>query len=301
MKCTNSSSKDALFESMTWDQWSTSIRSKVNSTWNLHRQLPPGLTFFVMLSSVAGVAGSMGQSNYAAGNTFQDGLAAHRLALGERAVSIDLGWMGDVGAVAESAALTRGKEDAGDLAPVYEAEFLALLDRYCEPEALGPGPDLTPEKAQPVIGLVTPAQFRNKGLQPPDWLVDRPLFRGLAQESDGPDGSAENGAAADGARDDRDWVAELLRAGSPGAEAAGVVADALVQRLSKATSIPPAEIDRARPLHAYGVDSLLAVELRNWFGKLFRADVAIFDITGQASLDKVAEGAAASSALLKKG
>lgn len=288
---------------MTWDQWSISTRSKVNSTWNLHRQLPPGLTFFVMLSSVAGVAGSMGQSNYAAGNTFQDGLAAHRLALGERAVSIDLGWMGDVGAVAESLALTRGKEDAGDLAPVYEAEFLALLDRYCDPEALGPA-HLTPEKAQPVIGLVTPAQFRNKGLQPPDWLVDRPLFRGLAQHPGGPHGSGENAAAAAAANgaggDDRDWVAELLRAGVPGAEAAGVVADALVQRLSKATSIPPAEIDRARPLHAHGVDSLLAVELRNWFAKLFRADVAIFDITGQASLDKVAEGAAASSALLKK-
>lgn len=276
---------------MTWDQWSISIRSKISSTWNLHRQLPHGLTFFVMLSSVAGIVGSMGQSNYAAGNTFQDGLAAHRLALGEKAVSIDLGWMGDVGAVAENAELTKGKEYAGDLAPVYENEFLALLDHYCDPGL----PLLTPEQAQPVVGLVTPAQFRTKGVQPPDWLIDRPLFRGLAQEADEEGGST----TAPRNEEEHDWVAEFLCAES-GARAAEIVVDALVQRLSKATSIPPAEIDRARPLHAYGVDSLLAVELRNWFSKLFKADVAIFDITGQASLEKVAEGAATSSSLLKK-
>lgn len=285
-------SKDALFESMTWNQWSISIRSKVHSTWNLHRQLPQGLAFFITLSSVAGIAGSIGQSNYAAGNTFQDGLTAHRLALGEKAVSIDLGWMGDVGAVAENADLTKGKEDAGDLAPIYENEFLALLDHYCDPGLQV----LTPEQAQPVTGLVSPAQFRAKGLQPPDWLVDRPLFKGLAQEVDEQGGGT---TASDNNQDDRDWVFELLRAAS-GERAANVVADALVQRLSKATSIPPAEIDRTRPLHAYGVDSLLAIELRNWFIKLFKADVAIFDITGQASLEKVAEGAAATSTLLKK-
>lgn len=199
--------------------------------------------------------------------------------------------MGDVGAVAENAALTKGKENAGDLAPIYENEFLALLDHYCDPELQ----ILTPEQAQPVIGIVTPAQFRAKGLQPPDWLVDRPLFRGLAQEVDEQAGGT---AASENEQDDRDWVSELLRAAS-GAAAANVVVDALVQRLSKATSISPVEIDRARPLHAYGVDSLLAVELRNWFSKLFKADVAIFDITGQTSLEKVAEGAAESSMLLK--
>lgn len=276
---------------MTWDQWSISIRSKVTSTWNLHAQLPSGMSFFVMISSVAGVAGSMGQSNYAAGNTFQDGLAAHRMALGEKAISIDLGWMGDIGAVAENAVLTKGKEAAGDLAPIYEKEFLALLDHYCNPELR----IHEPEGAQPIIGLVTPAQFRSKGLIPPDWLVDRPLFRGLALENH----EDNNGTAEASERDsDRDWVSELLRASS-NIGAINIIVEALVERLSKATSTPAAEIDRNRPLHVYGVDSLLAVELRNWFSKLFKADVAIFDITGQASLTQVAEGAATTSEVLK--
>lgn len=277
---------------MTWEQWNISIRSKVQSTWNLHNQFPKGLSFFVMLSSVAGVAGSMGQSNYAAGNTFQDGLAAHRLALGERAVSIDLGWMGDIGVVAENAALTRGKEVAGDLAPIFEHDFLALLDHYCDPSAA-----IADENAQPIIGLVTPAQFRKKGLTPPDWLVERPLFRGLCQEDEERNGMGPDAGDSD---QDRDWVTELRHAAVPGPDAANVVVDALIQRLSRATSTPVEEIDRSQPLHAYGVDSLLAVELRNWFSKLFKADVAIFDITGQASIQRVAEGAVVSSALLQR-
>lgn len=274
---------------MTWEQWSIATRAKVPSTWNLHKQLPKGLSFFVMLSSFAGVAGSMGQSNYAAGNTFQDGLAAHRSALGEKAVSIDLGYMEDIGVVAENAALARGKEAAADLSPIFETEFLALLDHFCDPSLV-----VSSEQAQPVIGLVTPAQFRKKGLQPPDWLLDRPLFRGLCQE----DNQQDIGTNATDRDQDRDWVSEL-RCAAPGLEATNVVVDALVQKLSRATSTPAEEIDCTRPLHSYGVDSLLAVELRNWFGKLFKADVAIFDITGQGSIQRVAEGAASSSALLK--
>ncbi|KAI0909849.1 KR domain-containing protein [Ustulina deusta] len=49
---------------------------------NLHQQLPRDLDFFVLFSSPAGTISSQGQSNYAAGNTFQDKLAAYRLARG---------------------------------------------------------------------------------------------------------------------------------------------------------------------------------------------------------------------------
>ena len=44
------------------------------------------------------------------------------------------------------------------------------------------------------------------------------------------------------------------------------------------------DIDMTRPPHVYEVDSLLAVELRNWFAKVWKVDVAVFDITGQESI-----------------
>jgi aryl carrier-like protein len=34
----------------------------------------------------------------------------------------------------------------------------------------------------------------------------------------------------------------------------------------------------------YGLDSLVAVELRNWFAKNVQADVAIFDILGGSTI-----------------
>lgn len=242
-----------------------------------------------MLSSAAGIVGSMGQSNYAAGNTYQDGLAAHRLALGEKALSIDLGWMGDVGIVAENANLARGKEAIADLAPVFETEFLALLDRFCDPDIIQ-----SSELSQIVIGLVTPAQLKSKALEPPDWLVERPIFKGLPRDTnEGSNGGAEGVSA----KSDRIWAEELGRASSI-TQAKDVVIEALKRKLSKAASISQEEIDTKKPLHVYGVDSLLAVELRNWFAKVLKADLAIFDITGQGSVEEVAEHAATRSSLV---
>ena len=87
---------------MTFDDWTTSTRSKVGSTCNLYKFLPADLDFFIILSSATGIAGSPGQPNYAAGNTFQDAIAYHRRSLGHYATSIDLGVIGGIGIVAEN-------------------------------------------------------------------------------------------------------------------------------------------------------------------------------------------------------
>lgn len=42
-------------------------------------------------------------------------------------------------------------------------------------------------------------------------------------------------------------------------------------------------------MHVYGIDSLVAIELRNWFSKELSADVAVFDIMGEASLAAIGE------------
>ncbi|HEX5257099.1 MAG TPA: type I polyketide synthase, partial [Mycobacterium sp.] len=82
---------DAVVTSLTPDRIESVLRSKVDTAWNLHeltRELD--VSAFVMFSSIAGLAGASGQANYAAGNSFLDGLAAHRRAHGLPAIS--LGW-----------------------------------------------------------------------------------------------------------------------------------------------------------------------------------------------------------------
>lgn len=160
--------------------------------------------------------------------------------------------MGDVGVIAENARLTKSKEAAVDLVAIREKEFLALLELCCDPE-LNLGPKGI--KAQPIFGLVTPAQIRTEGMEPPAW-IQRPLFLALPQTdtigTKGP-GSLEGSAAGE-----MDFPTQFLRKGSDD-EAAAVVARSLLQRLSGALSMAVENIDVTRPPHVYGVDSLLAV------------------------------------------
>ena len=48
-----------------------------------------------------------------------------------------------------------------------------------------------------------------------------------------------------------------------------IVTLSLTHKLARTISIPALDIDVAKPLHSYGVDSLVAVELRNWLAKKF--------------------------------
>jgi acyl carrier protein len=49
-------------------------------------------------------------------------------------------------------------------------------------------------------------------------------------------------------------------------------------------SVPKEEFDPYKPLVAYGVDSLIAVEIRTWISKSIGAEIAIFDILGRNSI-----------------
>ncbi|WP_156746498.1 type I polyketide synthase, partial [Mycobacterium sp. E1715] len=111
---------DAVVTSLTAERVDAVLRAKVDAAWNLHeltRDLD--LAAFVMFSSMAGLVGSSGQANYAAANSFLDGLAAHRRALGLPAIS--LGW----GLWDQASAMTGGL-DAADIARLGRDGILAL-------------------------------------------------------------------------------------------------------------------------------------------------------------------------------
>ena len=261
---------------MNFQDWDTAVKSKVQGSWNLHTLLPAGMDFFIMLSSIAGIIGSGGQANYAAGNTYMDTLAHHRVANGEKAVSLDLGWMRSEGVVAENEHLEKGFAAAGFLIPVQKDEFHALLDFYCDPTL----PIPIPSETQIVIGLNTPAAVRAIGKDIPSWML-RPMFRSMHQIELGDSSSSYDINAGVN-------YANLFNQASSSAEASEIVSDGLVHKLSRALSIPETDIDTSKALHAYGVDSLLAVELRSWLAKEFNADVAIFDILGEKNFAAVA-------------
>ena len=177
---------------MTIEDWTSSLEPKVRGSWNLHNLLPQGMDFFVCLSSLAGIVESGGQANYAAGNTYLDALVRSRVASGQKATSLDLGWMETEGVVAESSALSTSIAEAGHMIPISQADFHALLDHYCNP-----GPALGPiASCQLVIGPETPAKMLVKGTMEPHWMQRR-TFRHLRQIALGGTSSAQTGNATD--------------------------------------------------------------------------------------------------------
>lgn len=258
---------------MSFEDWTAAIQPKVDGTQNLHNILPKNMDFFIFLSSIAGIFGSPGQSNYGAGNSYQDALAQYRVANGQKAISLDLGIFRSAGILTDNKDMADKFNACSVFQPVTEEELLALLEIYCDP-AVGL---LSPSKCQLVIGIGTTASLRERGVDEAYWMR-KAFFRHLNQI----DGT--NSASSASSDKSINYVA-MYTASSSLAEAGAVVSQALMAKLSETLSILVEELDLNKQMHTYGVDSLVAVELRNWFAREWSADVAIFDILGATPAD----------------
>lgn len=274
--------RDAAFEAMSFDAWQESLASKAAGTWNLHESLPRGMDFFIMLSSVASTCGTRGQANYAAGNAFQNAIAHHRVAAGERATALALGPFFDVGVMAENNSLRSRFNGASG---VTEPELFALLDYYCDPVR-----PADPGDCEPTVMRFTPG-VENSTL---GYIMRKPMFRGIkAAVETGVAFPDANGAAGHGID-----FARFFASKPTAAEVASAVRDALATKLAETMLMSRDEIDMAAPIHSFGVDSLVAVEIRNWLSNELRSDVAIFHILEATSVTALAALAVGKSSYL---
>ncbi|KAI0451923.1 hypothetical protein F5B21DRAFT_485082 [Xylaria acuta] len=271
--------QDSVFENMTHAQWTCTIQSKVQASWNLHCQLPHDMGFFILLSSLAGTYGSVAQSNYAAGCAFQDSLARSRTAAGFRtSVSLDLGWMREIGMVAESNDPRRHQIHLSGMQPVDTPDFFAILEHYLDPAL----PPIDEDHSQLLVGAVHPARFLAKG-EAPIPLVCRPLFAGF---SFSPPSTKQNGHVGAGTSAQEDVSLRFTEARSK-ADRSAVATAAVKEKVGRAVWIEADDVDPCRPLSDYGVDSLMAIELRSWIRREFSAEVTVFEIMGEPSIEAV--------------
>ncbi len=93
---------DASVANQTWESFEQVLSPKVLGAWQLHRAtLNRDLDMFILFSSAAGIFGNPGQSNHAAANAFLDQLAGHRRAMGLAGQTIAWGAWSDIGEAAE--------------------------------------------------------------------------------------------------------------------------------------------------------------------------------------------------------
>jgi SAM-dependent methyltransferase/acyl carrier protein len=231
---------DGVLLQQTWERFAKVLAPKVEGAWNLHRltQNTP-LDFFVLFSSAAALLGSPGQANHAAANAFLDALAHHRRALGLPAVSINWGVWGEVGAAAD-----RGVEGrVGDHG----------MDAF------------TPANGLHVLGRLLGGPLAQVGVFPVDWArLAGHLPQGLPFY-------AEIGGAVRVVptvkREPEAFQGVLEEA--PAARRWSLLEERVRAETVKVLGLDPSRfVGMDRPLQELGLDSLMAVELRNALGKV---------------------------------
>ena len=233
---------DGVLAQQSWARFVRVMTPKVDGAWNLHqatRHLP--LDWFVLFSSASSLFGAAGQSNYAAGNAFLDALAHYRRAQGQPALSVNWGaWSG--GGMATSL----GPEHLER----WRRQGMGFIDPETGLEVLGRMMDGGP--AQIAVLPITWSRF----LETDSPVARSPLLEGLRARQ--PKRAATSGPGKGAAAG---W-AERLREVSD-ANRAEIVGEFLLAQLSGVLQIPPSSVPVDEPLTQLGLDSLMAVELRN--------------------------------------
>jgi hypothetical protein len=83
-------------------------------------------------------------------------------------------------------------------------------------------------------------------------------------------------------------------------EASEVVQSAIVQKLAKLVVIPEGDIDVSKPVHHYGVDSLVAIDFRNWIFRELKSTVTVFDILNSVPMTQLSEKIAKNSEIVSE-
>jgi amino acid adenylation domain-containing protein/thioester reductase-like protein len=226
---------DAPIERLTEERMRTVMAPKIMGAWNLHSlTINTPLDFFVMFSSISAVIGNPGQANYAAGNAFLDALAYYRRAQGRPALTVDWGMVGEVGHVANSPEAA-GRLGRFGLRPIPVSDTLDALDELIASNA--------------VQVAVVEVDWKDLLRLTASRTLAR--FAGLLTETDGEDGRSKTSSRA----------REILEADE--ATLPSLLETYIRDHLARAMGAAPARIDVQQSLVSLGLDSLIAVEVRN--------------------------------------
>ena len=233
-----------------------------------------------MLSSGVSICGSRSQGNYAGGNTFQDAFAAYRTRQDLPATVIDVGVVLEVGWTVEHAEVGERCAKLGMIG-IHEQEVHALLASAITGRV--GGGDETKIPAQVMTALGTGASAEDDDGEKSFWIRDARFsqLRLIDRQATNP---------LEGGSNDARRLQTVLADVTSLAAAADLVRDALAAKLAKSLMMPVKDLDTGKPVSTLRVDSLVAVEVRNYG--------SIFDVLSNVPLTALAGKIAAKSKLI---
>ena len=266
---------DGMLANQTPERIARVLAPKVNGGWALHQltQSDP-IDFFVLYSSAAALLGSPGQSNYAAANGFLDGLAAYRQGRGLPGLAINWGSWAEIGMAASVGDEHHRRWAAMGLETITPESGIEMLA------------DLAMKATRPQMAAVpiVRSKFPSFGLG---------FYRELA-----------TGPAQAAIVEEKVDVLGALRAAAPDAQRA-VMEAFVVDQVRRSLALPATQaVDVHELLLNLGLDSLMAMELRNRLDAAVGVRVAVADLLRGATtadlvrtlMTEVASGATAAVA-----
>ena len=253
---------DAALTNQGWERFEEVLWPKVLGAWHLHRATAGrDLDMFVLFSSVAGVLGNPGQANHAAANAFLDQLAGHRRALGLPGQTIAWGAWSGLGEAEEQRERIARQLEAAGTGWITPEQGLKAFDEI-----------LRQNMTAGMVASVDWQVFSEGHEQRPSLLEDLLAVTG----DDAAEATASPGDALSGL-----WDASL-------AEREQMLASFLqreLQAVMRLPSPPAASVEFSE----LGMDSLMAVELRNRLNRAFAGEyvapnTVVFDYPSGAAL-----------------
>jgi polyketide synthase 12/myxalamid-type polyketide synthase MxaB len=248
--------EDAGLLQQTWTRMQKVLAPKVSGAWHLHQATADvALDFFLLFGSVASITGSRGQANHAAANAFLDAFAAWRRAGGFVATTIAWGPWAEIGVAAADDVQDRTrKQGIGSIQPASGMALLADAIRG-KPAHFAVLPIDWNQYMQQNSAATLPALFSDVVR---DSLRKR---RKTAQRSTSAGSSSAAKRAEVPVLAESSRIEEIQAMPAPKRESA--VIDLVRDTAGTVLGLSSHRIDEGAPLNSLGLDSLMAVELRN--------------------------------------
>jgi NAD(P)-dependent dehydrogenase (short-subunit alcohol dehydrogenase family) len=267
---------DGLIATQTWARFSRVLAPKVAGASHLDAQTRDRpLDFFVLFSSMASVLGVAGQASYTAANAFLDALALQRASLGLPALSVNWGPWADAGMAADlDAGLRQRWEERGVRPIVAESGFAALR------ELMGLG------AARAAVVDVDWQALASSGSVSTSRLIAELIDRSAPPR--------EISRTAPAPEDPDAALIAAIKEAEPDARS-NLVGEYCRRRVCAVLRLPA--VAGTRALTDLGLDSLMAIELRNDIQRSFAVSVPIVTFLDGSTVDTLAEAIVSSLAV----
>lgn len=225
--------------------------------------------------------GQWGQANYAAANAFLEGFVQYRQSLGLPASALSIGVMEDVGYVSQNQAVL-DQLKATNYYTLREQDLLDALQLTMVPSSAS-----KTDSAQLAIGLRSTkplADPTNRSVWKRD--IRMCLYRNLEIVADFSSGGANEAL--------QQLLVEV--AANPSTLDAQSSVDLLTREIGvqlynfMVRSVD--ELDVKQSLSAFGVDSLVAIEIRNWWRRSLGLEISVLEILNSSSIEELGRVAA---------